>query len=84
LLKLQNQIDEATRSTSSDSSSLQLVKEEGRMAAIALLNHRKHNADVLSVCWIASPKNRAADRQQMFGPMKMISDDVAGKKSDQR
>jgi hypothetical protein len=54
------------------------------MAAIALLNHRKHNADVLSVCWIASPKNRAADRQQMFGPMKMISDDVAGKKSDQR
>jgi hypothetical protein len=54
------------------------------MAAIALLNHRKHNGDVLSVCWIASPKNRAADRQQMFGPMKMISDDVAGKKSDQR
>jgi RNA recognition motif-containing protein len=53
---------------------VEMALEDGGTVAIAALNHREHHGRVLSVCWCKSPKNRATDRQQMFGSMNMISE----------
>jgi len=45
-------------------------------AAIAALHHREHCGRSLSVCWSVEANDCDADRQQMFGPMNMTSDDV--------
>jgi RNA recognition motif-containing protein len=45
-------------------------------AAIAALHHREHCGRSLSVCWSVEANNCDADRQHMFGPMNMTSDDV--------
>lgn len=58
---------------------VEMESHAGGTAAIAALHHREHCGRVLSVCWSNSAKNRDADRQQMFGPMNMISDDVTHK-----
>ena len=56
---------------------VEMKSEEGGAAAIASLNHREHFGCMLSVCWSERSGIPAADRQQMFGPMNMMSDEVA-------
>ena len=63
---------------------IEMESEEDGAAAIAALNHREHCGRVLSVCWSESSKHGAADREQMFGPMNMTGDEVAGKESPRR
>ena len=54
---------------------IEMESDEGGTAAIAALNHRKHEGRVLSVSWNESSKNPVTDGEQMFGPMNMMGDE---------
>src|SRR5579862_4827746 len=58
---------------------VEMESEEGGAAAIAALDHREHFGRVLSVGWSESTIHGFEDRQQMFGPMNMASDELMGK-----
>jgi len=51
--------------------------------AILALNLRQHFGQVLSVGWSENPNARIADRDQIFGPMNLMSDQMIGNERDQ-
>jgi hypothetical protein len=63
---------------------IEMESEESGWEAILALNHREHFGRVLSVCWSENSNSRVADRQQHFGPMNILSDEMTGFERDRQ
>jgi RNA recognition motif-containing protein len=53
---------------------IEMESEEAGTAAIAALNHHKHEGRVLWVTWSRDNASRLADQEKMFEPMNMTHD----------
>jgi hypothetical protein len=63
---------------------IEMESEESGWEAILALNHREHFGQVLSICWSEKSNNWVADRNQMPGTMKTMSDEQTGNERDRQ
>jgi RNA recognition motif. (a.k.a. RRM, RBD, or RNP domain) len=63
---------------------IEMESEECGWEAILALNLREHFGQVISVGWSENLNARFADRDQTFGPMNIMSDEMAGNERDRQ